>query len=452
MSNNKDYKAGTYITKKPRKTRLGKMCPVCSRCSDRKFCKHRKNVKLMRKCENCKNCADKDNCDVFYIGVQHKITIPVAVDEMTGKQVRKSFSGKTGSEAIYNSEKYKKDVEIGAIKPKIKKTIHSVVSIIEQHEKHKNETGVTNDNSYKTNMDTLERIKSNAWAFNSIKKVTKKQIEDFLIEEREAGKSNSVLKKDVILLKKAFNIAKYENHISENFFEGPYAIVAPKSLKKDKKTKAFTPEENLTLLKYLYTHNVSHKNEYLLSYHTGMRIGEVLALEVPDIDFKENCIHVRRTTTRNKKGRVVLGPCPKTENGERDIPINELTKPILENAIANRHPSKEDLLFCKPDGTLYTDNGLNSCFKRICEKAGIKSRAHTHKIRKNFNTRGVEVGVDYKVLEENAGHGNITILMDTYVDAQKDFKEKELQKYVEYVKMLLGDLLYQTQVKSNTED
>ena len=53
-----------------------------------------------------------------------------------------------------------------------------------------------------------------------------------------------------------------------------------------------------------------------------------------------------------------------------------------------------------------------------------------------------EAGVDYKVLEENAGHGDIRILMDTYVDAQKDFKEKELQKYVEYVKLMLGDLIY----------
>ena len=72
----KEYTAGTYITKKPRKKRLGKMCPVCTRCSDRDYCRHRKNIKLMQKCENCKTCTDKDNCDVFYIGEQHRITIP----------------------------------------------------------------------------------------------------------------------------------------------------------------------------------------------------------------------------------------------------------------------------------------------------------------------------------------------------------------------------------------
>ena len=439
---NKEYKPGTYINKKIRKKRLGKMCPTCTRCSDRSFCKHRKNIKLMRKCENCKNCTDKDNCDVFYMSMQNKITITVGVDEETGKKIRKSFSGDTQNEAVYNSEKYKKDVKDGTVKPQLKKKINSIESIIQKYEDYKNKSGETNDNSYHTNMCTLNRIKQNDWAFISIKQVKKEQIENFLALEKENGQSNSVLKKDYNMIKKAYEIAKYEGHTKNNFFEGPYAIKRPKSLKKDQKTQAFTTDENIVLLKYLYTHNVTHRNEYLLCFHSGLRIGEVLALEVEDIDWENNCIHITRTTTIDKNGKVVLGPCPKTDNGERDVIITELTKPILENAIANKNPSKENLLFCKKDGGLYTDSALNSYLKRICDKAGIKSRAHNHKLRKNFNTRGVEAGVDYKVLEENAGHGDIRILMDTYVDAQKDFKEKELQKYVEYVKLMLGDLIY----------
>ena len=271
-NDNKEYKVGNYIVKKVRKERTSKMCPTCTRCPDKAFCKHRKNIKLMRKCENCKACKDKENCDVFYISEQHKITIPVGVDEETGKKIRKAFSGKTVNEAIYNSEKYKQDVKTGTIKPVIKKNIHSIVSLIEEYEIHKNNNGITNDNSYLTNMNTLNRIKTNNWAFIPIKRVTEKQIENFLINEREAGKSNSVLRKDYRMLKKAFDIAKYKHYISESYFDGPYGITLPKSLKKDRKTLAFTSSENTTLLKYLYTHNVSHKNEYLLCCHSGLRI------------------------------------------------------------------------------------------------------------------------------------------------------------------------------------
>ena len=437
----KNYKAGTYINKKPRKTRQGKMCPICTRCTDRSFCKHRKNIKLMRKCENCKGCSDKENCDVFYINIQNKITVPVAVDEYTGRQIRKSFSGKTENDAIYNSVKYKKDVEDGTIIPEIKQTIPTIVSITEEFENYKNSIGKTNDNSYITNMQTLDRIKKNSWAFIPIKKVTANQIKDFLQEERDKGQSNSTLKKDTQMLQRAFNIAEEKKYISTNFFKGAYCIETPKSLKKDQKTTAFTPEENMIVLKYLYTHKVSHKYEYLLAFHYGMRIGEILALSIEDINFETGIIHITKTTTKNKKGKVTIGLCPKTADGDRELFITELTKPILEKAIENRYPSKENLLFAKPDGKPYTDNALNSCFKRICEKAGITSRVHNHKLRNNFNTRSVEVGVDYDVLKVNAGHHDIHQTIDTYADPQFEFRKKELQKYVEYVKNNLGNLV-----------
>ena len=274
----KKYKTGTYINKKIRTKRTGIMCPTCSRCSERSFCKHRKNVKLMRKCENCKTCCDKENCDVFYINFQNKITIPVAVDEETGKPIRKSFSGSTENEAIYNSEKFKKEVEAGVIKPKLKKTTHSIVSITEEFEEYKNSIGRTNDNSYVTNMKTLNRIKANTWAYNPINKVTRSQLEDFLQEERKNNKSNSTLKKDIQMLRRAFSIAKEKNYITVNFFDGHYGIERPQSLKKDRKTISFTPEDNMKILKYLYTHNVRHKYAFLLAFHYGMRVRRIVSI------------------------------------------------------------------------------------------------------------------------------------------------------------------------------
>lgn len=121
MAKNKEYKAGTYIKKKPRKKKNGPMCPVCASCEDRKLCKNRKDKKLMLKCPECKECADAENCDIFYISEEHKIVIPIGRDEDTGKIIRKSFSGKTEAEAIYKSVQYQKEVEAGNIEPTIRK-------------------------------------------------------------------------------------------------------------------------------------------------------------------------------------------------------------------------------------------------------------------------------------------------------------------------------------------
>ena len=440
----KDYVVGTYVNKKVRPKRLGKMCPVCSRCSDRSFCRHRKNVKLMRKCENCKTCKDKANCDVFYFSFQNKITIPIEASDEEGNSVtiRKSFSGKTGNEAIYNSEKYKKDVNSGTVKPVVKSKVNSIESIVQEFEDYKNSIGKTNDNSYLTNMQTLKRLKTNKWLFEPIRKVKRKQIEDFLLEERNAGQSNSVLKKDYNMLKQAFEIAKYKDLVHNNYFEGPYAIVRPISLKKDKKTEAFTPEENLKILKYIYTHNVTHKHEFLICFHHGIRIGETLAISKDSIDLENNILHIDKTTTLDKSGKVIIGPCTKTPEGERKLVITELTHDIFKAAIDNMIPNENNLLFCKSDGTPYTDSALNSYLKRIAEKAGIKSRVHNHKLRNNFNTRGVEIGIDYDALKLNAGHADIHQTIDTYATPKEEFLSKELQKYVDYVKMCLGDLIY----------
>ena len=263
----KMYKVGTYPTKTPRKKRLRKMCNVCSKCSNRKYCNNRKDISLMKKCNNCKNCNNKDNCDVFYIGVQHRITIPI-YDERTGETIRKTFSGKTENEAVYNAEKYKKDVKSGKVTPRVKKTTDTIVSIIEDDEITKNNIGETNDNTYNTNMCTLARIRQNEWANGPILNVTREDIEGFLYSERMKGQSNSVLKKDSHMLQRAFSIAKYRNLVNENFFDGPYGIKTPKSIKEDMKTQAFSVEENMILLRYLYQHNVTHKYEYLLAMHT----------------------------------------------------------------------------------------------------------------------------------------------------------------------------------------
>ena len=169
----------------------------------------------------------------------------------------------------------------------------------------------------------------------------------------------------------------------------------------------------------------------------------MLALSVDDIDLDNNVIHIRNTTTRDKDEHIILGPCTKTPEGERDLNITELTRPILEKAIKNRYPSKDNLLFCKSDGNPYTSSALNSCIKRICKKIGITCRVHNHKLRNNFNTRGVEVGIDYAVLKENAGHADIHETIDTYATLQQEFKLKEMQKYVDYIKQSLGDVVYE---------
>ena len=76
---------------------------------------------------------------------------------------------------------------------------------------------------------------------------------------------------------------------------GYEAIKKTKSYKEDKDVKAFTIFENYQFVAYVNLHPSKYNNILLLSLYTGMRIGEVLALKLQDIDIDLNYISIFET-------------------------------------------------------------------------------------------------------------------------------------------------------------
>ena len=445
-----------YLNKKKRPKNDRGICPICAKCINKTDCNNRKNLDLMRKCPKCKECADNENCDKFYISEQYSITIPVGVDEDTGRTVRKKFTGKTMNEAIYLAEKFKKDHPGGiSIKsgknPNLPKTIEEItLEFMEQ----KNKSGINNDNTYRTYTEILNRVKKNAgsWFERKINKISRKEVEDFLNYEREKGYAQNTLKKDYQLLKQAFGIALERKYITEDFFAGYYGIKMPKSIVKEEKVTSFLYEDFKKLLQYLYSPDFkySHRDEFLIAIHCGLRIGEVLGLKKNDVDFEKGILHVRRTTTLDKQGHTILGDRTKTPSGVRDIALNELTEPVFRHAIQNMRENENELIFCNNKGKVFTDSALNSCLKRICTKIGITDNAHNHKLRHSYSTNIYRVGTDFKVMEEIMGHSDIRMTIDRYTDIPLEIQKKELQKYVDRVKMELGDSINEYTKEENS--
>lgn len=165
--------------------------------------------------------------------------------------------------------------------------------------------------------------------------------------------SNSVIDKIWILLNKTFKIAISRRLIIWNPMED-ITINKPVSKKISKIIEALTIDEESKLIQIFKTQEKSHKyrNIILLQLSTGMRIGEVLALSLNDIDFNNKVIHINKSFTRDENEKMIVGEHTKTysrraniDRGKRDFPITSTIDKILKDILSNNISNMKQMLF-----------------------------------------------------------------------------------------------------------
>ena len=179
-----------------------------------------------------------------------------------------------------------------------------------------------------------------------------------------------------------------------------------------------------------------------------MGFGEALILDYKkDIILSENKVEIRRTQTKDDKGNIIIGDTTKTDNGKRTLTMNNISMQIMEKALEHKIKNKDNLLFCKQDGTMHLENSINSCLKRIALKLNIgiyeeenkkgklakKTDVHTHMLRGTFATRCAEAKIAPVVLKQILGHKDISVTMKYYVDVDGSFIESETDNAIQYL-------------------
>ena len=243
----------------------------------------------------------------------------------------------------------------------------------------------------------------------------------FIESRQKKGLSNRYISDIIIMLKSIFRYAsnKYQ-------FCNPLDIIPLPNSKKTEVT-LLNNDEQQKLQHYIVKNQNTTTLGIALAMSTGIRIGELCALQWRDIDLEKRILTVKKTIQRIKainglsKTKLIITE-PKSESSKRKIPIPECIMPVLEKFKGNNN---EYLISGAINPT--EPRTLQYRFASILKNADLPS-VHFHSLRHMFATKCMKLGFDVKSLSEILGHSSVEVTLNRYVHSDFDQKRQFMER------------------------
>ncbi|QVK20222.1 site-specific tyrosine recombinase XerD [Mycoplasmatota bacterium] len=224
--------------------------------------------------------------------------------------------------------------------------------------------------------------------------IKKTHIQSFIRNEKRKNSKTSTISRKLSAIKTFHKYLLLEKYVNEDVSK---TVEAPKLEKKLPSVLSFQeveiildnlPEETII--------DIRNKTMVELLYATGIRVSELVNLDVADIHLNMGFIHV--------KGKG---------NKERIVPIGEiaetvLRKYIIESRTVLNKKNVQGALFLNYQGNRISRQSFWKFLKKYAKEVGIEKDISPHKLRHSFATHLLENGVDLRVVQELLGHEDIS--------------------------------------------
>ena len=223
--------------------------------------------------------------------------------------------------------------------------------------------------------------------------------------------------------------------VIQNSLKLAYALGTIKEYAADKIRRPKTKEKEVTCFTLSEQKKIERaalagkKTKWLgivVCLYTGLRIGELLALEWKDVDFQKGMLTVSKSRHEGKdeNGRYAhIVESPKTVSSRRCIP---LPKQILCELRMLKRKSRSLYVISNGESSIPVRSYQRS-FERLLKKLDIPHKGF-HALRYTFATRALECGMDVKMLSELLGHKDPAVTLRRYVHSLMEQKKEMMNK------------------------
>ncbi|MGO4065558.1 site-specific integrase [Staphylococcus pseudintermedius] len=189
--------------------------------------------------------------------------------------------------------------------------------------------------------------------------------------------------------------------------------------------------------------------EYKPLYHaifrtlafTGMRRGELLALQWQDIDFNKATLSINKTWSKVENGYIIQPP--KTKKSIREISIDSTTLDILKGW--KRYQQEESFKYghntMNKSQYVFTNVSNNKplnikfifdTLKLLCERHDFK-RIKVHGFRHTHCSLLFEAGLSVQEVQSRLGHSDIQTTMNIYAHVTEKQRDNVAEKFANYI-------------------
>ena len=285
-------------------------------------------------------------------------------------------------------------------------------------------------------------IEKEAFGKMRIDKVKLSDAKAWLIKLQKDGRGYSTIHSVRGVVRPAFEMAYQDGLLTRNPFSFELAtVVVNDSVTRE----AITRAQERAFLKFIQEDKCYSKyyDGIFILFNTGLRISEFCGLTLSDIDFKKKRIRVDHQLQRTRDMEYIIEK-PKTESGERYVPMSPQVIECLQRIIHNRKkPQKEPMiegytgfLFLDKNGQPMVALHWEHYFKRILNKYNSIYKVQLPKItphvcRHTVCSNMAKSGMNPKTLQYMMGHSDISVTLDTYTHLKFEDAKVEFDRVLE---------------------